>query len=108
MRLNSLFPQAQLAEWKRAHSGLDAYSALNVMLTLKNLAASGITVVLTVHQPRSEIWKLADNVLLLAEGGRTVYSGQRDGVLEFFESNKAICPPNFKFVFSFLRSCQLD
>lgn len=69
------------------------------MLTLKNLAATGINVVITVHQPRSEIWKLFDNVLLLAEGGRTVYSGRREGILEFFESNGAICPPNFKCVY---------
>ena len=66
------------------------------MLALKNLAASGITVVLTVHQPRSEIWKLFDNVLLLAEGGRTVYSGRREEVLGFFEANGATCPADFK------------
>jgi ABC-type multidrug transport system ATPase subunit len=40
-------------------SGLDAFTAHNVMLTLKALADSGRTVVVSVHQPRSDIWNVS-------------------------------------------------
>jgi len=65
-------------------SGLDASIALSVMQVLRDIAATGRTVigeqiarvsgnhaevVATIHQPRSDIWQLADNVTLLAKGG---------------------------------------
>lgn len=67
----------------RSTSGLDASIALNVMQVLRDIAATGRTVigklagprqsvadpVATIHQPRSDIWQLADNVTLLAKGG---------------------------------------
>ena len=36
--------------------GLDAFTARNVMQLLSDLAASGRTVIVSVHQPRSDIW----------------------------------------------------
>ncbi|KAG8903628.1 hypothetical protein FRB99_002933 [Tulasnella sp. 403] len=56
-------------------SGLDALTAHNVMLALKAIAASGRTVIASIHQPRSDIWHSGiDNVILLAKGGRTALS----------------------------------
>ncbi|KAG8923585.1 hypothetical protein FRC00_006062 [Tulasnella sp. 408] len=56
-------------------SGLDALTAHNVMLALKAIAASGRTVIASIHQPRSDIWHAGiDNVVLLAKGGRTAFS----------------------------------
>lgn len=54
-----------------SNSGLDAFTAQNVMNTLKEIATSGRTVIVSVHQPRSDIWNLFDNVLLLVKGGHT-------------------------------------
>lgn len=35
----------------------------------------------SIHQPRSDIWHEGiDNVILLAKGGRTAYSGPKDGI----------------------------
>lgn len=68
------------------------------METLSGLAAAGHTVVITVHQPRAEVWNAIDEVLLLAKGGRTVYSGPADDVLPFFSSAGLNCPPNYKCV----------
>ncbi|KAG8896745.1 hypothetical protein FRC01_011637, partial [Tulasnella sp. 417] len=49
-------------------SGLDALTAHNVMLALKAIAASGRTVIASIHQPRSDIWHAGiDNVVLLAK-----------------------------------------
>jgi ABC-type multidrug transport system ATPase subunit len=56
-------------------SGLDAFQALNVMTTLKDLAVKrGRTIVASVHQPRSSIYALIDQLVLLS-GGRLMYSG---------------------------------
>ncbi|KUI72004.1 hypothetical protein VM1G_07557 [Cytospora mali] len=65
-------------------TGLDASSAFQLVRTLKNLAAKGRTVVVTIHQPRSEIWGLFDNLILLSRGS-PVYSGPVSDCLPWFE-----------------------
>lgn len=40
-------------------SGLDAFTARNVMGLLSDLAASGRTVIVSVHQPRSDVWEVS-------------------------------------------------
>lgn len=40
-------------------SGLDAFTARAVMETLKNLAIAGRTIVVSVHQPRGDIWEVS-------------------------------------------------
>ncbi|KAK4052819.1 ATP-binding cassette transporter snq2 [Microbotryomycetes sp. JL201] len=76
-------------------SGLDAFTARNVMQTLRDLATSGRTIIVSVHQPRSDIWDMFDNVVLLAKGGRTAYSGPRQGILPSFEKAGAHCPEHY-------------
>lgn len=66
-------------------TGLDASSAFQLVRTLKNLAAKGRTVIFTCHQPRSEIWGLFDNLILLSRGC-PVYSGAMSECLPWFES----------------------
>lgn len=66
-------------------TGLDASSAFQLVRTLKNLAAKGRTVVVTIHQPRSEIWGLFDNLILLSKGS-PVYSGAMTECLPWFEA----------------------
>ncbi|BEI93776.1 uncharacterized protein CcaverHIS019_0602350 [Cutaneotrichosporon cavernicola] len=65
-------------------SGLDSSIALSVMQVLKDIAATGRTVIATIHQPRSDIWRLADNVMLLAKGGVVAYSGRRADAVRYF------------------------
>ncbi|KAK5192289.1 hypothetical protein LTR92_007464 [Exophiala xenobiotica] len=65
-------------------TGLDAASAIQVVQTLKSLAHRGKTVIMTIHQPRSEIWRLVDNLILLSRGA-PVYSGPTDECLQYFE-----------------------
>ena len=38
-------------------------------------AGAGKTIILTIHQPRIEAYKLVDNLILLVNGGRLVYYG---------------------------------
>jgi ABC-type multidrug transport system ATPase subunit len=56
-------------------SGLDASSALELIQLLKSIAESGRTIVLTIHQPRPEIFSIVDHLYILAKGGTHAYSG---------------------------------
>lgn len=56
-------------------AGLDARAAAIVMRVIKNVAASGRTVVCTVHQPSAELFFLFDDLLLLTRGGYQAYFG---------------------------------
>ncbi|KAG0658490.1 hypothetical protein C6P46_005733 [Rhodotorula mucilaginosa] len=76
-------------------SGLDAFTAQNVMQTLRDLASDGRTIVVSIHQPRSDIWQMFDNALLLVKGGRTAYSGPANAILPFFAKVGKECPPHF-------------
>lgn len=63
-------------------SGLDAFNALQVVKTLRALAVEeGHTVIASIHQPRSAIFTLFDDVVLLSEG-RSVYQGPAAAALE--------------------------
>ena len=67
-------------------NGLDATTALEVCSCLSTIAAAaGLTVIMTISQPRIEIWNALDNIIVIARGGRTVYQGTRADCLEFFQ-----------------------
>ena len=66
-------------------TGLDATSAFQLIRTLKMLAQKGRTIVTTIHQPRSEIWDLFDNLIVLTKGS-PVYSGSISACLPWFDS----------------------
>lgn len=73
-------------------TGLDATSAYLVIKTLKALANQGRTIVTTIHQPRSEIWDLFDNLLVLSRGS-PVYSGSTKECISYFGSLGFELPP---------------
>ncbi|KAF1816860.1 putative ABC transporter [Eremomyces bilateralis CBS 781.70] len=76
-------------------SGLDAYNAFNVVECLVNLVRNyNRTVVFTIHQPRSNIVALFDQLVLLARG-RMVYSGPLPSCQSYFDSLGFSCPPGF-------------
>lgn len=57
--------------------------AQNVVLVLKNMALKSKTVVVTIHQPSSEIFAMFDKVLLMADG-RVAFLGSSDDACNFF------------------------
>ncbi|KAJ7642282.1 P-loop containing nucleoside triphosphate hydrolase protein [Mycena rosella] len=67
-------------------SGLDSFIANNVMECLKEIARSGRTVIVSLHQPRSDIFQSLDNMLILAKGGHAVFSGKREEAVRIMES----------------------
>ena len=76
-------------------SGLDAYNALSVIDSLVSLARDyNRTVIFTIHQPRSNIVSLFDQLIVLAQG-RLVYSGEADKCHEYLTTIGQPCPPGF-------------
>ncbi|KAF2078191.1 hypothetical protein CYY_000481 [Polysphondylium violaceum] len=65
-------------------SGLDSVSALSIMKTLLNLTHKGVTVVCSVHQPRSEIWNLFHKIMLVLKG-KMAFIGTSQEINKYFE-----------------------
>ena len=77
-------------------SGLDSFQAQAVMMCLERLASAGRTVVASIHQPRSSIYALFDQLYLISEG-RTMYAGSAAGAVGYFAyiDPAFACPPLF-------------
>ncbi|KAL1758636.1 hypothetical protein FB107DRAFT_258437 [Schizophyllum commune] len=76
-------------------SGLDAFNAFNVVDSLVSLARNyNRTVIFTIHQPRSNIVAMFDQLVVLALG-KMVYSGEYNKCQAYFESIDQPCPPGF-------------
>lgn len=80
---------------KNTHrTGLDSAQAQNVMQALHTLAADGRIVVFSIHQPRSSIFAMFSQLLLVAEG-RLVYSGPAAATAAHFAAAGHPCPQGF-------------
>lgn len=66
-------------------SGLDSTAAARLVATLSALARKGRSVVLSVHQPSSRVYRMFDSVLLLAEGSCLYFGAGRDA-MDYFAS----------------------
>ncbi|KAG0210809.1 hypothetical protein BGX28_008945 [Mortierella sp. GBA30] len=76
-------------------SGLDAYNAYNVVECLVTLARNyNRTVVCTIHQPRSNIFALFDQLILMAKG-HLVYSGETRNLNGHLRSLGHHCPEGY-------------
>ncbi|KAI8599001.1 hypothetical protein EDD21DRAFT_380959 [Dissophora ornata] len=76
-------------------SGLDSYSAHMVVDQLCKLAASRTTtVILTIHQPRSDIFHMFNQALVISNG-EALYFGPTDTAADYFRRRDLVCPPNY-------------
>lgn len=74
-------------------SGLDARTALDVIKAIRKLAEGGRAVIMTIHQPRSNIYKLFDKLALLARG-RVAYFGDAQLASSYFAKIPSLDPEN--------------
>ncbi|KAF9632782.1 ABC transporter-like protein [Lasiodiplodia theobromae] len=79
-------------------SGLDSGAAFNIVRFLRKLADAGQAILCTIHQPSSVLFENFDQLLLLKNGGRTVYFGELGhdsrNLIDYLERNGAKkCPP---------------
>jgi ABC-type multidrug transport system ATPase subunit/ABC-type multidrug transport system permease subunit len=56
-------------------SGLDTLGALVAIKSLRKIANTGRSVIVTIHQPSAELFELFDSLLLMQRGGRVAYFG---------------------------------
>ncbi|ESZ92805.1 hypothetical protein SBOR_6821 [Sclerotinia borealis F-4128] len=72
-------------------SGLDSQAAYSLVTFLQRIAASGVPIICTIHQPSAVIFEMFDHVLLLTRGGRTIYFGETGSnastVVDYFSRN---------------------
>ncbi|KFO12338.1 ATP-binding cassette sub-family G member 2, partial [Balearica regulorum gibbericeps] len=73
-------------------TGLDASTANAVLLLLKRMAIQGKTIIISIHQPRYSIFRLFDNLTLLA-AGRVLYHGPAQHAIGYFQSIGYKCEP---------------
>lgn len=79
-------------------TGLDATSAKLLITTLKGLTESNEdlnfkrkSVILSIHQPRYDIFSSFDDIVLL-NGGELVWCGSSDKMLSHFAALGFVCP----------------
>ena len=74
-------------------SGLDSYQAQRVMQLLKDITMKGYTVISSIHQPRSSIYSMFDEITLLSEGN-VIYTGDAQAMPDYFAALGTACINN--------------
>ncbi|KAA8544091.1 hypothetical protein F0562_021732 [Nyssa sinensis] len=65
-------------------SGLDSSSSLLLLRALRREALEGVNICMVLHQPSYTLYKMFDDLILLAKGGLTAYHGPVKKVEEYF------------------------
>lgn len=88
-----LLTEKQLFLADEPTSGLDSMMSAKVIQFIKSLAkARNIPCIISLHQPRSSIWHVLDDVILLAPGGYVCFAGKQNEALAYFEKLGYPCP----------------
>jgi ABC-type multidrug transport system ATPase subunit len=83
------FPEILLLD--EPTTGLDSCTTRNLVSNLSDIAYKGKIVILTIHQPRSDIFKMFDKIGILSMG-EIVYFGKADQIVPYFGSLGFPCP----------------
>ncbi|GFP97004.1 ABC transporter g family member 28 [Phtheirospermum japonicum] len=65
-------------------SGLDSSSSQLLLRALKREALEGVNICMVVHQPSYSLFRMFDDLILLAKGGLTAYHGPVRDVEDYF------------------------
>lgn len=87
-----LIPNPSILFLDEPTSGLDTVNAYNVVSLLSDLAhQTSRTIIVTIHQPPSEIFHMLDDLVLLADG-KVVYHGPANQAVPYFTALGHPCP----------------
>ncbi|GAU47230.1 hypothetical protein TSUD_107660 [Trifolium subterraneum] len=86
---------------------LDSVSALLMMVTLRRLASTGCTLILTIYQSSTEVFGLFDRICLLSNGN-TLFFGETLACLQHFSNAGFPCPIMQSPSDHFLRAINTD
>jgi ABC-type multidrug transport system ATPase subunit len=76
-------------------SGLDSLTSFVIVRYLSELARTrNKTIVMTIHQPNSEIFALFDKLILMVEG-RLIYQGPAESATAYFSKEFGLTCPEF-------------
>ncbi|OWR49891.1 brown like protein [Danaus plexippus plexippus] len=75
-------------------TGLDSYNASLVIGVLKKLSLYGKTVICSVHQPSSDLFREFNSVALMSDG-KMLFHGTRNEIKSLFERLNLKCPVNY-------------
>eukprot|EP01113_Clastostelium_recurvatum_P019864 TRINITY_DN2352_c0_g1_i2.p1 TRINITY_DN2352_c0_g1~~TRINITY_DN2352_c0_g1_i2.p1 ORF type:complete len:993 (+),score=221.18 TRINITY_DN2352_c0_g1_i2:230-3208(+) len=77
-------------------SGLDSHTASSLIRTLSELAhgENRRTIIMSIHQPRSDIYKMLDTVMIMANS-RMEYHGPADHAVSYFAQCGFPCPDHY-------------
>ena len=67
-------------------SGLSSMDSEKVMLLLKRQVLKGKLVIINIHQPSSDLYKLLDRLLMIDKGGRIIFNGNPMDAIAYFKS----------------------
>uniref|UniRef100_A0A1J3IYZ1 ABC transporter G family member 24 n=1 Tax=Noccaea caerulescens TaxID=107243 RepID=A0A1J3IYZ1_NOCCA len=81
-------------------SGLDSASSQLLLRALRHEALEGVNICMVVHQPSYTLFKMFNDLVLLAKGGLTVYHGSVNNVEKYFSGlginvPERINPPDY-------------
>jgi ABC-2 type transporter len=90
-----LLTDPQLILLDEPTSGLDSTSAVSLLHLLRTLARDHMkTIITSIHQPSSSMFRSFDQLLMLSDG-HVVYYGPPEASLEYLEKRQLPCPPGY-------------
>ncbi|XP_067241293.1 ATP-binding cassette sub-family G member 5 isoform X2 [Chanodichthys erythropterus] len=72
-------------------TGLDSMTANQIVVLLAELAKRDRIVIVTIHQPRSELFRIFNRIAIMSRG-ELVFCGQPEEMVDFFSSCGYECP----------------
>ncbi|KAJ8359683.1 hypothetical protein SKAU_G00162080 [Synaphobranchus kaupii] len=72
-------------------TGLDSMTANQIVVLLANLAKRDRIVIVTIHQPRSELFRVFSRIAIMSQG-ELVFCGQPGEMVDFFSEQGYECP----------------
>lgn len=87
-RLNiglELLAENELMMFDEPTSGLSSKDSERILRLIKQLALRGKLIFVVIHQPSSRLYQLFDQIVLLDQGGKLAFFGEKDEALRYFE-----------------------